>query len=699
MNRIAQIEEDWHRIDDGCSKIDTPHSTPAQSDKPQGSSALEQRKLSENNTQHSKPAQSDEPQGSSTHEQGEVPNNNTQYSTPAQSDEPQGSSTHEQGEVLNTDIPHSTPAQPDESQRSSGPEQGEVPNNNTQHSKPAESDETQGSSTLEQGEVPNNDTPHSTPTQSDEYQRSSGPEQGEVPNNNTQHSTPAQSNKLQESSGPEQGKISDNNTPHSTPAQSNDPQRSSGFEQGDVTTSVSSHENLQHDKNPTPNSRTAADQVRIRCDEYSVTRELDKNMNLIPLPPVTPPPKGSNPRSWPSVSAHMVVLPCVPAAVSSSASTISPASFADTPLLATYRFRTVKESPRRPHRISKAWKAARGAGRSPGVQSSPQDTNIVVNGPSEYAWQDASCENRQTETRSECAEVSGFELSDGFDAPGDGAENDVPRVVDSVKEYSEIKRGESLDAEEGNVNGQYPRDYHIAIETKSIDTAANDLPKTDGMILQGHDGIEDDWGMDTKHGNMGPQHLRVDNPDKKEKSGDTAVGDVPKTHDIFKGHNEIESDRGLGIADRNIEARYPGKSSPKEEEKSGATAASNVPKTNGMHQGHGGIERNSGLGIENGNIEAQHPKEDTPGKEEKSDINGKADIADAVELVRKFASRGLALLMVAKGFNEQEQEGEGQKAVEHPLDKKVHVRAGCNQSFTERGLALLMESMDGSIRI
>lgn len=159
-----------------------------------------------------------------------------------------------------------------------------------------------------------------------------------------------------------------------------------------------------------------------------------------------------------------------------------------------------------------------------------------------------------------------------------------------------------------------------------------------------------------------------------KKLGGEAENDEHKMDEIIKGHGGTDSDRGLNIRNGNMVAE-----SIDEEEHPSQGADTDVPRTDGIADRHDETKGDDNLDVENEETGLQHPV--------------KVDIADEAGPVRRFTSRGLALYMEARGFVEQDK---GQEAVEQSVEKIV-IRGA--QKFSEWGLTLLLEAMDGRIGI
>lgn len=369
-----------------------------------------------------------------------------------------------------------------------------------------------------------------------------------------------------------------------------------------------------------------------------------------------------------------------------------------------------------------------------------RDENVEAQHPAE--------DNSDAKKPGETA-VSGVPKTDDIVTEYDDIESDRGLDVKDWILWAQYSGEDVPDKEEGASKA-------ATLPGRAVEPEGREPGDIEGSDVPNKDDIESDSGLDIVDGSMMVQHSGKDVPDKEEGPGDTVGSDVPKPEDHVEEQDDVEGGSGLGIEDGSME-QHPQEDVPDKEEGPSNTAASDAPKTENMMEEHDDIKRHGGLDINDEYLEARYPEMDGSddgektgddvandmlvkggvaeggetissdvGKEETSsdkgsgfknretssdegcDIGtektkvqhpGKIDIAGKVDFLRDFASRGLALLMVAKGFQEQEGGGDEQKAVEPPIAKKVDLMMSCNQNPIQRGLALLMEAMDGSLGI
>lgn len=607
LDMIAQIEEDWLKIDDGCSDSNTHDSTSVKSGESDGLHDLKQGEI----------PSSDETIEDEHHDKSS--DNNTHDSTSVDSGDSEELQDLEHCELLPWD--ETIKIQPHDKNS----------DNNTQDSTQEKPDGPEVLEELEQGDL----------------------------------STSGDSNEDEQ-----HGRGLDNNTQDSTPE---NPGESEGLdiELSGISMSVETIEDHQHDKSFTPDSLTTVHQVWYRYGKTSVApikRGLDENGNLIPLPPATPPLEVSNSHDLPLGLVETVVISSAIAVASSSKPTVSSASVHGGRKRPADHSWSVGASPRRPYRISKAWKTPGDAGVSLGVKDgakSGEVTKCIMNEPGDCASQDTVDGSRETEDQSEIADVAGLDSIHDVDkpveedenmpvtgnpdktnvgndnatnvdveagnmdaqprediVPSDVAENTVSETDDPVNEPNDraqdsipetnylaeghegMDSGKGLDSEAGNINGHPSREGNAP-----GDVAANNVPKTDDSVKV-IDGMDNTQVHDADAGNVDVEHSR-----EGDVLGDVADKDVPETDDLVEEpgegaknnmpeiDNHVErhdrTNDGFGTEATQTDDQYPGVDSADAAMKPGHTIGNGVPKTNDLVEGSDEID-----------IDAEHPRVD-----------------------------------------------------------------------------------------
>jgi hypothetical protein len=607
LDMIAQIEEDWLKIDNRYLENNTHDSTSVRSGESDGLKDLEQGEISPGDE-----TIEDEHQDKSS-------DKNTHESTSVKSSDSEELQDLEHCELLPWDKTIKIQ------------QHDKTPDNNTQDSTPENTVGHEVLRELEQGDLP-------TGGDSNEH--------------------------------PQHGRDLDNNTQDSTPE---DPRESEGLEeilQSGISRSVEMIEDHQHDKSSASDSPTTVHQVWYRYGKTSVApmkRGLDENGNLIPLPPATPPLEVSRSHDLPLGLIEKIVVSSPPAVASSSKSTASSASVHGGRKRPADHSWSVGASPRRPYRISKAWKGPGAAGVPLGVEDgakSAQVTKCIMNEPGECATHDTVNESRETEDHLEIADVAGsshdfdkpveedksdvpvtddsenrhvgnddaanFDVKAGtMDAqhpredtvPGDVAERTVSETEDLVNELNDraqdntpkrnylieendgVDGGEGLDAEAENIDGQQPREDIV-----TNNAAENNIPETDDPVKV-PDCIDNTQDHDTDAGNVDVEHSREgefrdvaekDVPgmdDQVEDPGKGAKNDMPEIDNLVERHDGTND--GFGTEAKQTDDQYPGVDSADAAMKPGHTIGNGVPKTNALVEGSDEI-----------NIDAEHPRVD-----------------------------------------------------------------------------------------
>ncbi len=570
LDMIAQIEEDWLKIDNRYSDNNIHDSTSVRSGESDGLKDLEQGEISPGDE-----TIEDEHQDMSS-------DNNTHESTSVKSSDSEELQDLEHCELLPWD------------------ETIKI----QQHDK-----------------TPDNKTPDSTSEESIGREVLKELEQGESP-------TSGDSNEDQQD-----GRGLDNNAHGSTPENPGEPKGLEVIEQSEISMSVELIEDHQHVKSFTPDSPTTVHQVWYRYGKTSVApikRGLDENGNLIPLPPATPPLEVSRSHDLPLGLIEKIVVSSPPAVASSSKSTASSASVHGGRKRPADHSWSVGASPRRPYRISKAWKVPGAAGVSLGVKDgakSAQVTKCIMNEPGGCATHDTVNESRENQDRLEFADVAGS--SHDFDKPVEEDESNVPVTDDSENRHVGNDDATNFDVGAGTMDAQHPREDTVpgdvaekaVSETDDVvnepnDKAQDNMLETDYLVEE-NDGVDGGEGLDAEAENIDDQQPREDIV-----TNDTTENNIPETddpvkvpncidntqdHDADAGNVDVEHSREgdvLGdVADKDV----PGMDDQVEDP--GKGAKNDMPEIDNQVERHDGT--NDGFGTEATQTDDQYPGVDS----------------------------------------------------------------------------------------
>ena len=301
---------------------------------------------------------------------------------------------------------------------------------------------------------------------------------------------------------------------------------------------------------------------------------------------------------------------------------------------------------------------------------------------------------------------------------GNMNENGVPNMDGMPYHHDAIEDDRCQDVHNGGMGIQQPKEDDSGNKENSSVVGKSDVSELDDSI-EIHDDVQGNEGNVTNNESIKTKYPGEIESEKEEHFGILVGKVVPEREDMNKGSQDIKSDEV-----HDINTQRPGEDNSVEEEKPNdrkdvyqtdeiaedqdiksdkglldvesedkdAQTVVDIPDREG-ESGDGAIDDNSMEGVTE---EYAPSKSDEVSAASKEDTEGRHPYinegARVLDLVRDFASRGLALYMSARGCDEQEEVGEGCKEVDPKADRY-------HQTVTEQGLDLLMEAMSGSIGI